>query len=74
MAPIFKKTVAKGKTFVKKNSMLNKVMKEKGVKQVDKYLMCPWKMSRYRNALTYHHCDECREKKYHNEKKAVEDH
>ncbi|KAH7721268.1 hypothetical protein AAVH_11231 [Aphelenchoides avenae] len=71
MAPIVKKTVAKGKTFEKKNS-LNKVMKKKGAKQAEKYPMCPWKMTRYRNALTYHHCDECREKNYHNEKKAVE--
>ncbi|KAH7680401.1 hypothetical protein AAVH_41224 [Aphelenchoides avenae] len=71
MAPIVKKTVGKGKVFEKKNA-LTKVLKKKGVKKADKYPMCPWKMTRYRNALTYHHCDECREKNYHNEKKAVE--
>lgn len=63
------KVAAKGQTFEKKP--LNKVVKKKG-KQSEKYPLCPWKMTRYRNALHYHHCDECREKNYHNEKKAVE--
>jgi hypothetical protein len=70
--PVIKKSkfAAKGQPFEKKNTP-NKVSKNKG-KQTEKYPMCPWKMTRYRNALTYHHCDECREKNYHNEKKAVE--
>jgi len=64
------KGAAKGKVFEKKSSS-SKVFKKKG-KQEEKYPLCPWKMTRYRNALHYHHCDECREKNYHNEKKAVE--
>ena len=74
MAPVVaknKSAAAKGKAFEKKNPV-SKVLKKKGAKQADKYPMCPWKMTRYRNALHYHHCDECRDKNYHNEKKAVE--
>ncbi|KAH7719095.1 hypothetical protein AAVH_13424 [Aphelenchoides avenae] len=64
------KSAAKGKIFEKKNSF-GKVFKKTG-KQEEKYPLCPWKMTRYRNALHYHHCDECRDKNFHNEKKAVE--
>jgi hypothetical protein len=63
------KSALKGKTFEKKGSSSGKVFKKKGG---EKYPLCPWKMTRYRNGLHYHHCDECREKNYHNEKKAVE--
>ena len=70
MAPVVKKNSAAKAAFEKNGS---KVMKKKGSKKAtEKYPMCPWKMTRYRNALTYHHCDECRDKNYHNEKKAVE--
>ena len=46
--------------------------KKKSQSKDEKYPLCPWKLTRYQSCIVYHHCDECRDKNYKNEKKAVE--